>query len=94
MQTLAEEFPLEENHLFDIQKCAKNLTISPEKLNCTKTTGGGGSLVQTERPIKMEGKSSFHLKVKDTDKNGNVYACIMIAPQQTKYDGNNLIRDE
>ena len=42
----------------------------------------------------MEGKSSFHLKVKDTDKDGNVFAYIMIAPQQTKYDANNLMRDE
>ena len=42
----------------------------------------------------MEGKSSFHLKVKDTNKNGYVNACIMIAPQQTKYDGNNLIQDK
>ena len=93
MQTLAEEFPLEENHLFDIQKCGERITISPEKLNCTKTTDGW-SLVQTERPIKKEGKSSFHLKVKDTYKDGNVYAFIMIAPQQTKYDDNNLIVDK
>ena len=94
MQTLAEEFPLEENHLFDIQKCSKKITISNKKLNCTQTTDGYDSLVQTERPIKMEGKSSFHLKVKDTDKDGDVYACIMIAPQQTKYDGNYLIVDK
>ena len=44
MQTQTEKFPLGElNYLFDIKKWAEDLTISPEKLNCTKSTDGGWS---------------------------------------------------